>query len=193
MTRRDPQRALAFVLAAGLLGGAAASAQEKMGQEGHAFSTPKTLKWADAPASLPKGAKVAVLEGDPSKPGPFTLRLQMPANYRIAPHYHPAIEHVTVISGTFNIGMGEKADRKKGTTLPAGSFAVIQPETRHFAWTSGPTVIQLHGIGPWGLTYVNPADDPRNTKLGDTGQPATGSAPQRSGGSQPMQAPASQR
>lgn len=127
----------------------------------HVLLAPSALTWADAPGVLPKGAKIAVLEGDPSKPGPFTLRLQLPANYKVAPHYHPAIEHVTVISGTFKLGMGDTFDETVMEELPAGSFAVMQTGTRHFAMTRNGGTIQLHGIGPWGLTYVNPADDPR--------------------------------
>src|SRR3970040_799209 len=81
---------------------------EKMGghENGHIMVVPSDLKWVDGPQSLPKGAKIAVLEGDPSKPGPFTMRAKMPANYKIAPHTHPAVEHVTVISGTCYMGLG---------------------------------------------------------------------------------------
>jgi quercetin dioxygenase-like cupin family protein len=103
-----------------------------------------------------------VLEGDPAKPGEFTMRLSMPAGYRIPPHFHPVTEHVTVIEGTFYVGMGETADMTKATALPTGTFAALQPGVRHFAFTREPTTVQLHGTGPWSLTYVNPADDPRN-------------------------------
>ena len=130
----------------------------------HGFLTKEEMKWVAAPASLPAGAKVALLEGDPTKEGPFTLRLQFPDGYSIQPHSHPAIEHVTVISGTLNFGMGEKFDKSGGRALSAGSFAFMPPGMRHFAWTTGETVIQLHGMGPWQINYVNPADDPRNKK-----------------------------
>lgn len=122
---------------------------------------PDQLKWADGPPSLPPGVKFAVLEGDPAKTGPFTLRLKFPDGYRIPPHWHASVEHVTVVSGIFNLGKGEKADTSKGMELPSGSFFLMEPKSAHFAWASGETVIQLHGIGPWGINYVNPADDPR--------------------------------
>lgn len=140
-----------------------ASAQAGAGQhaEHHTFALPGTLTWSPGPASLPAGARVAVLEGDPSKPGPFTIRLSLPNGYKIAPHHHPGIEHVTVIQGTFVMGMGDRFDATKGTALPAGAFAVMQPGTRHFAWTRGATIVQLHGVGPWQVVYVNDADDPR--------------------------------
>ena len=115
--------------------------------------TPTDLKWGPAPAILPAGARLAVLEGDPSKAGPFTMRLEMPAGYRIPPHFHQVDEHVTVISGAFDAG--------KLTTLPPGTFGVIPPGVRHFARADKATVVQLHGVGPWGLTYVNPADQPK--------------------------------
>jgi quercetin dioxygenase-like cupin family protein len=104
------------------------------------------------------------LEGNPAQEGPFTMRLQVPDGYSIPPHWHPAVEHVTVISGTFNLGTGEKFDKSQTRALPAGSFAFMQPGMRHFAWAKGETVIQVHGMGPWKLNYVNAADDPRNKK-----------------------------
>lgn len=119
------------------------------------------LQWKDGPPSLPAGAKFAVLEGDPSKEGLFTLRLQLPNGYQVPPHYHSGVEHVTVISGTFHVGMGEKFDRSATKPMPAGTFGYWPPPMRHFAWTEGETLLQLHGIGPWTVTYVNPADDPR--------------------------------
>lgn len=130
----------------------------------HTIFIPKDIKWTTAPDVLPKGAEISVLEGDPSKNGPFTLRLKLPTNYRIPPHWHPVIEHVTVISGTLYIGMGDKFDEKLAKELTMGSFAYMQPGMRHFAFTHSPAIIQLHGIGPWGITYVNPQDDPRNHK-----------------------------
>jgi hypothetical protein len=127
----------------------------------HVMMAATELKWVDAPPSLPKGAKVAILEGDPSQPGPFTMRVQVPAMYKIAPHWHPAIEHVTVISGEVYMGSGEKLDEKLAKKLPAGGFAVMPPKYAHFFFTKKKAVVQVHGIGPWGITYINPADDPR--------------------------------
>lgn len=126
----------------------------------HTMVKPGDLKWQDVP-SLPKGAKLAVIEGPLDQAVPFTFRLKLPGNFQIPAHSHPAIEHVTVISGTFNLGTGDKLDRKKTTALPVGSVVVMQPKTNHFGWTKGETVVQVHGLGPWGITYVNPADDPR--------------------------------
>jgi quercetin dioxygenase-like cupin family protein len=125
------------------------------------ISTPQSIKWGPAPASLPAGARAAVLDGDPTKEGLFTIRLMFPAGYRIPPHFHPADEHVTVISGNLDVGMGDRFDRKKATLLHAGSFGVIPAGMHHYAWSPGRTVIQLHGMGPWKLTYVNPADAPK--------------------------------
>lgn len=127
----------------------------------HVFVTPGDLSWQDGPASLPGGAQFAVIEGDPKQEGLFTMRLKLPANYRIPAHWHPADEHVTVISGTFNMGAGDALDTGKGQALPTGSFALMPAQAHHFAWTNEETVIQLHGVGPWQINYLNPADDPR--------------------------------
>ncbi len=119
------------------------------------------MKWGPAPAVLPPGAELAVLEGDPTVAGPYTMRLQMPDGYRLPPHFHPATEHVTVVKGTFKVDMGEKFAAASMTVLPTGTFAALDPGVRHFAEAKGVTVLQLHGDGPWGLTYVNQADNPR--------------------------------
>jgi quercetin dioxygenase-like cupin family protein len=143
----------AFALAS--LGASAAWAADT-----HVMVMPADLKWADVP-SLPPGAKIAVIEGPLTEAVPFTVRLKLPANYRVPAHWHPAIEHVTVISGTFNMGVGDKLDQSKTTPLSAGSVAIMPPKTNHFAWTTEETIIQTHGVGPWAVNYVNPADDPR--------------------------------
>jgi anti-sigma factor ChrR (cupin superfamily) len=126
----------------------------------HVMVMPADLKWVDVP-SLPPGAKIAVIEGPMNEAVPFTVRLKLPADYKVPAHWHPAIEHVTVISGTFNMGTGDKLDQSKTTPLSAGSVAIMQPKTNHFAWTKEETIIQAHGVGPWAVNYVNPADDPR--------------------------------
>jgi hypothetical protein len=123
--------------------------------------TPDGLKWEDGPKSLPKGAKMVVLEGDPNAPGPFVLRLKVPDGYKIPPHVHPKPERLTVISGSFHFGMGDKFDAKHATALPAGSFGTWPAGMRHFVWCEGETVVQLHGDGPWQIEYLNPLDDPR--------------------------------
>lgn len=122
------------------------------------------IKWQEGPPSLPNGAMIAVLEGDPNKEGPFVFRLKVPDGYRIPPHTHPKMERVTVISGTFNIGMGEKFVESAGKTMPAGTYGHWPAGMKHFVWAKGETVLQFHGFGPWTIEYVNPADDPRNQK-----------------------------
>ncbi len=126
----------------------------------HVMVSPGAVIWADTQA-LPTGAKMAVLEGDLGKPGPFAFRLKFPVDFRVPPHWHQGIEHVTVLAGTYDVGMGEALDPGKTSALPVGGFVVIPPKTPHFAWTKEETIIQVHGVGPWGLNDVNPADDPR--------------------------------
>ena len=147
----------AMAAALGAFGSTGAFAQ---GHGDHLMVVPDELKW-NAVGSLPAGATLAVIEGPLNEAKPFTFRLKLPANYRIPAHFHSAIEHVTVISGTFNMGAGDKLDMKATRALTPGSVAVMQPGTRHFAWNADETVVQVHGVGPWTLTYVNPADDPR--------------------------------
>jgi quercetin dioxygenase-like cupin family protein len=125
---------------------------------------PTAIEWKDGPAALPPGAKMAVLEGDPTKEGPFVVRFQFPDGYHVAPHTHPKTERVTVISGVLHLATGEALDRNSAKGLPAGSFGYWPAGMKHTAWAEGDTVIQLHGIGPWQINYVNPADDPRNAK-----------------------------
>ncbi len=127
--------------------------------------TPNDLAWKDAPPSLPPGSQIAVLEGDPSRPGPFTMRVKLPAGCRIGPHWHPADERVTVISGMLHIGTGDVLDAGHACALPPQSFSIMPAKVHHFAWTTEPTVVQAHGVGPWQIHYLNPADDPRRTSL----------------------------
>jgi quercetin dioxygenase-like cupin family protein len=123
---------------------------------------PDKIVWNDGPPSLPKGAQIAVLEGDPNKEGPFVFRVKVPDGYRIPPHTHPKTERVTIISGTFNIGMGDKVDEKAFKTMPAGTYGYWEAGMKHFVSIKGETVVQFHGMGPWSIQYVNPKDDPRN-------------------------------
>src|SRR5262245_46989238 len=126
----------------------------------HMMVIPGDLNFTDV-ASLPAGAKGAVIEGPMTEAVPFTFRLKLPANYKLPAHWHPAIEHVTVLSGTFNMGTGDKLDPSHSKALSPGSVAIIQPKTHIYAWTKEETVVQLHGVGPRAATYVQPADDPR--------------------------------
>ena len=123
-----------------------------------------SIEWKPGPAAIPAGAKMAVLEGDPTKEGPFVVRFQFPDGYHIPPHTHPKTERVTVISGNLLLATGETLDRNGAKKLPAGSFGYWPTGMKHAGWAEGDTIIQLHGIGPWQIIYVNPADDPRNAK-----------------------------
>lgn len=127
----------------------------------HIMVTPEEVKWGPAPPSLPPGAQLAVIEGDPTKAGMFVIRGKFPDGYRVPPHWHPTDERVTVIQGTLGIGLGEKFDPTAGREMPAGSYALMPKGTKHFAWAKGETVIQVAGMGPFVVNYVNQADDPR--------------------------------
>ena len=122
--------------------------------------TPDKIQWGPAPAVFPSGAQFAVLAGDPGKPGPFTVRLKMPDGYRVMPHWHPTAENVTVLSGEFHVGMGNKFDESSMTTLAPQSLAVMPPHHNHYAMSKGETEIQVNSTGPFKLIYVNPSDDP---------------------------------
>jgi Domain of unknown function (DUF4437) len=126
----------------------------------HLMVTPADIQWADIP-SLPEGAKLAVIEGRITEAVPFTFRVKFPANFKVPPHWHPATERVTLLSGTLHLGVGDTFDQANAKALPAGSISIMEPKMHHFAWTSEETVVQLSRMGPWGITYVNPADDPR--------------------------------
>ena len=120
------------------------------------------IEWEAGPPSFEEGAEFAVLEGDPSEAGVFTMRLRFPDRFEIAPHWHPNVERVTVVSGTFLLGTGDEINREAAERLDAGSYTSIPPEMRHFAIAAGETVVQLTSVGPWEINYVNPADDPRS-------------------------------
>ena len=148
---------LSGILAATLLPLAAIAADE------HMAVSPDQLKWV-APPQLPKGAEIAVVAGTPSKEGPYVIRLRAPSGLKIPAHSHPHDENVTVLSGTFHFGMGDKLDENKGEAIKAGGFVHASKGMNHYAWFGDDTVVQLHGIGPTGITYVDPADDPRKTQ-----------------------------
>lgn len=127
----------------------------------HTFMMPDALKWVQ-PATLPPGAQLAIIQGDPAKEGPFTYRVKFPANFKVPPHTHKAIENVTVLSGVLHLGLGTKLDTGSGQMVPTGGFASIPATHPHYAWTTTEaTMIQVHSVGPTDITYVNPADDPR--------------------------------
>jgi quercetin dioxygenase-like cupin family protein len=118
-------------------------------------------KWGPAPAVFPAGAQMAVMQGNPGKPEMFTVRLKFPDGYAIAPHWHPTDEHLKVISGTFKVGMGKKVEAAKMHTLNVGDSATAPAKEPHYAKALGATVVQVNAMGPFAMTYVNPADTPK--------------------------------
>ena len=148
----------AVVVGVGCMLAASAHAQEAKSTE--VLVTPLELKWGPAPPVFEKGASMAVVAGDPGKAGPFVVRLKFPAGYKVNPHWHPTDENVTVISGTLALGMGDKFAAAGMKSLPAGGFAVLPAQMHHYAMAKTPAVVQVHAVGPFVLTYVNPADDP---------------------------------
>jgi len=153
-------RKLGFCFAVLIVALIGAAVGQEATSSAHVMTTPAETKWGDPPPVFEKGASFTVLSGDPGKAGLFAVRLRMPAGYKIAPHWHPTDEHVTVISGTFALGMGEKFDKATMKDLPAGGYALLPAEMRHFALAKTETTVQVNGMGPFALTYVNPADDP---------------------------------
>lgn len=132
--------------------------------EKHAF-TPDAIPYGPPPPFVAPGAQFAVIEGNPgASSGDYTVRLKMPDGYRIAPHWHPLRENVTVISGTFKVGMGDQFEVSTMATFPAGSFAFLDPDMHHYAMASGEVVVQVHGTSPLQFNYVNPNDDPSRKK-----------------------------
>jgi ketosteroid isomerase-like protein len=129
--------------------------------DAHVMMPANALKWGDSPPGLPAGAHAAVVSGDPSKAEPYVLRAQLPANYRIPPHWHPTTENITVLSGTVALGDGDTFDESKMQALPAGGFGAVPANMHHFFMAKTAATIQVHGIGPFGITYVNAKDDPR--------------------------------
>ncbi len=120
----------------------------------------ETAEWAPAPPVLPAGAEIAVLSGNPFAEGWFVLRLKFPAGYDVPAHIHSGDELITVVSGEFNVGHGERLNRDAGTLLTAGGFVEMPAGHPHFAWTSAETIVQIHGPGPFDITYMDPADNP---------------------------------
>jgi quercetin dioxygenase-like cupin family protein len=153
-------RGLALSLAAAAVFGAAT--QPQAAESHHTVVSADSVKWGPAPPSLPPGAQAATLLGSPAKEGPFVIRLRFPAGFIVPPHRHSKDEFVTVISGGFAIAAGEKLDRAASKPLPAGSFVHLPAGMPHYAWANGETVVQINGMGPFDVKYVDPQDDPRN-------------------------------
>ena len=153
------RRCTAALAAAALLGAAAQGASA--GDPHHTVVPADTIQWGPAPPSLPPGAQAAVLLGSPAKEGPFVLRLKFPAGFVVPPHRHSKDEFVTVISGSFGVGSGEKVDRGSARPLPPASFVHLPAGMPHFAWSEVESVVQINGIGPFDVIYIDPKDDPR--------------------------------
>jgi Domain of unknown function (DUF4437) len=151
-----------LVVSVALRGGPAALVHDRAADM-ELFAADK-INWHEGPCSLPKGAMIAVLEGDPAREGPFVFRLKLPDGYRVPPHTHPKTERVTVLSGRFNIGMGDRFDEKATKVMAAGAYGYWLAGMKHFVWAKGETILQFHGTGPWSIQYLNPDDDPRKEK-----------------------------
>jgi mannose-6-phosphate isomerase-like protein (cupin superfamily) len=148
-------RAFLVVLAAVAASAASAHDHEQTGTPGqsHAAVRPSDIAWKP----LRPGAEIAVVSGDPDKAGsPFVMRMRYQGVVRVPPHWHPTDEHITVLSGTFMMGMGERFDESSATELTAGAYAQVPAKMAHYAWSKGDTVVQVHGIGPFAINYVTP-------------------------------------
>jgi quercetin dioxygenase-like cupin family protein len=155
--------AAASAIAASTAG--ALRAQQGTESSKHVMVAASEVKWGPAPPSLPPGAQLGVLDGDPAVAGkPFVVRIKFPDGYRVQPHWHPADENVVVLSGSFSVGMGDTFNEGTMMAMAPGGYAKMPKEVHHYAMAKGDTVIQLHGTGPFTVTYVNPKDDPRNKK-----------------------------
>ncbi len=162
-------RRLAFSLALVLLVAGATFAQQPTGTSGTAAGAPAIFvpseaNWSPAPDVLPSGAQFAVVDGDPMGEGPYTIRLKLPDGYKIAPHWHPKDEAITVLEGSFQVGMGDQFSDSSLKSLAKDSYAQMPQQMHHFAQARGETIVQIEGEGPFQMTYVNASDDPRNKK-----------------------------
>jgi quercetin dioxygenase-like cupin family protein len=119
------------------------------------------LKWGDAPPSLPAGAKMAVVSGNPAAKGMFTIQLKMPADYAVPPHSHPNSEVVKVVAGELHYAMADKMEMAKAKTLKAGHTVTMAAKMNHWVHAAAPATVQVSGRGPFQITYVDPKDDPR--------------------------------
>ena len=158
-------RSIAMVPAMALLLSSAAIigvvTQPQAAEPHHTVVPGDAVQWGPAPPSLPPGAQAAVLLGSPAKEGPFVLRLKFPAGFIVPPHRHSKDELVTVISGAFGIGSGEMLDRAAAKPLPPASFVHLPAGMPHYALATGESIVQINGVGPFDVIYVDPKDDPR--------------------------------
>jgi quercetin dioxygenase-like cupin family protein len=160
--KRSTSRSTLLALSLGCAAIFGGTAQLQAAEQHHTVVHADAVKWGPAPPSLPPGAQAAVLLGHPGKPGPFVLRLKFPGGFTVPPHRHTKDELVTVISGNFAIAAGEKLDRESATPLPPASFVHLPAGMPHYALAATDAVVQINGVGPFDIKYVNPKDDPRN-------------------------------
>ena len=130
----------------------------------HPVANLDQLKWGPAPPSLPAGIEAAVMAGDPAKKGYFAIAIRGPQGYKVPPHWHSTDEHITVLSGNFTLGMGDKLDAGAGTALTPGGYGLMPRRMHHWAMATSPFVIQIQAMGPFDIHYINPADDPMKAK-----------------------------
>jgi quercetin dioxygenase-like cupin family protein len=159
MTRRSMFAALMLLLPLATVRSALA---DEAAATAHTMVTPDQIKWGEGPPALPPGAKMAVLAGDPGKAGLFIVRVKFPAGYKVPAHWHPSDENITVLSGSFSMGMADKLDPAKAKALPPGSFVSMPAKSHHFAMAKAETVLEIASMGPFVVNYLNPSDDPRN-------------------------------
>lgn len=166
MIRRNAVLIGLIVTVPALLLVAQESANTDKGKQAHApeptIVTAAETQWAEGPPSLPAGAQMVVLDGHPGKNGPFTIRLKMPAGYRIPAHTHTVAERLTVISGAVHLGIGEEFDETAGRQLNPGDFVAIPPRVPHFAWSTSEAVLQIHSEGPFQRKFIDRAGDSAN-------------------------------
>ena len=155
---------IAVALVAVVLAGVAVSVLAQGASESEAFINPKDIKWVDAPPSMTQGAKIAVLQGDPGKSGPFVIRLMVPAGYQIPPHWHSQDESLTVIAGTLYFGSGDKIETTKARTLTAGGFHFLAGKDHHYLVAKSQAVVQVNGNGPFDIAYIKSDDDLQKAK-----------------------------
>jgi quercetin dioxygenase-like cupin family protein len=151
-------KTLLLISLAALMVAAPADAKKKAAKP---KTAPAELKWLDGPPGLPAGAQFAVVKGDPTKKGMFTIRAKLPANYAVPAHWHPTDEKVSVVSGKLAYGMSGRLNRTNAQGLSAGEHIVMKAKMNHWVLTADGAEIEVSTMGPFAITYVNPADDPR--------------------------------
>lgn len=151
-------RTLATLLAGALFAATPAAAQGPQAGQ-HTITTPAAVQWGPAPDALPPGAQLAVLDGDPGKPGMYSIRVKFPDGYRVPPHWHPGDEHILVLQGQLRLNVGEGGTMTH--VLPVGAYGKMPAKVAHEAIATGETILQLYGPGPFDVVYLNPKDDPR--------------------------------